>query len=129
MDRQSDRNGEYPAQVLDKLCFSIPCIDIHVQCSHHKIVEESSDRAHPDDQYGPPQSISAGQIIGSVEHSRIRRLNRNASEQPITGSHQDTSDRTKYTPSDKLLISFCLHSVRLQLQFMISSHPGHRGRL
>lgn len=54
MDRQRDRSGEYPAKALDRFCFSVPCVDIRVQRFYHKIIEEGSDLAHPDDPYSIP---------------------------------------------------------------------------
>ena len=45
--------------------------------------EMAADRAQPDDQYGSPQPVGAGEIVGSVEHARVCCLQRNAPEQPI----------------------------------------------
>ena len=60
MDRQGDRDGEDPAQVLDKFCFSVFCIDVRIQCLYHKIIEKSSNGSRSDGQYRPPQAIGAG---------------------------------------------------------------------
>ena len=45
--------------------------------------EMDPDRAQPDDQYGSPQPVGTGEIVGSVEHARVCCLQRNAPEQPI----------------------------------------------
>lgn len=45
--------------------------------------EMDPDHAQPDDQYGSPQPVDTGEIVGSVEHARVCCLQRNAPEQPI----------------------------------------------
>ena len=45
MDSQNDRNGEYPAQKLDVLGFSVFFVDVRVQCFYHKVIEKAPDRS------------------------------------------------------------------------------------
>lgn len=56
-----------------------------------------------------PQGVGAGQITGSVEHFGVRLLQRNASQQPIAGSHQYPTDCAKNTALDKRFLFFLLH--------------------
>lgn len=56
-----------------------------------------------------PQGVGAGQITGSVEHSGVRLLQRNASQQPIAGSHQYPADCAENTALDKRFLFFLLH--------------------
>ena len=87
----------------DSFYSRIPCVNIRIQCLHHEGVEEAPKRSHSDDQCRIPQGVGTGQITGSVEHSGVRLLQRNASQQPIVGSHQYIADCAKNAPVDELL--------------------------
>ncbi len=106
-----------PHRFWSRFVFRYVFSNVRVQCFYHKKNREASDCAQSDDQHGPPQGIFAGQIIGSLEHACVRFLNRNASEQPVTGSHQKARRlRRAYTIGETICVlsgSCCLPQSRL----------------